>query len=533
MLDLLQSFQIHAAGRPLLIALAIAIVAGVLARRASSNGSWPHRIDVAIASLGGAALAAYALSVVWYASDAHYFDAAEPTMTIVGWLFIQGQPLYHDPASAERYAHIYGPLAFIAHGLVQGVFGAGVEPSKWLGATAGLTGLAATWLALTTATTRYRALVLTGGCALVYLAFRNYTFWTRPDALMVAGVSIGMLIALRSRGVAAAIGIGLVAGLLTNLKFTGPIYAAPLLVMLARRPRPKLALIAIAVAAVTVAAPFTLPNVSITAYVAWVRLSAGNGLLLAMLRQNIEWIAFLLLPIAILWFSMPRDARPRDRSWIAGLAVLLGSMAVVAVAASKPGAGPYHLLPFVPLVAYAAAGVIGDRPLGGGDPLAAPAALAWMLAAAIIALAWQASFLRVMHEARGRDEAGDLARYLDAHPRVVAQMAYSGYDRPTYARPPLTFRSGLYLIDAPAVQEHQLSRLPFPQATIDAIRQCRADVWLVPRGAEPFVGPNRYPAVDLASLFPDAFRTAFHAAYVADGHTDYFDVWRCRARPRP
>ena len=92
---------------------------------------------------------------------------------------------------------------------------------------------------------------------------------------------------------------------------------------------------------------------------------------------------------------------------------------------------------------------------------------------------------------------------------------------------------GLYLIDAPAVQEHQLSRLPFPQATIDAIRQCRADVWLVPRGAEPFVGPNRYPAVDLASLFPDAFRTAFHAAYVADGHTDYFDVWRCRARPRP
>ena len=61
----------------------------------------------------------YAASVAWYASDDHYFDAAEPTMTIVGWLFSQGQPLYHDPASAERYAHIYGPLAFLAHGAIQ------------------------------------------------------------------------------------------------------------------------------------------------------------------------------------------------------------------------------------------------------------------------------------------------------------------------------------------------------------------------------------------------------------------------------
>ncbi|MEO5821271.1 MAG: hypothetical protein ABIT71_12270 [Vicinamibacteraceae bacterium] len=533
MLDLLESFRIHAAGRPLLITLAIAIVLVLLGGRRPAGRELPPRIGIVIATIGAAAIAAYVTSVVWYASDTHYFDAAEPTMTIVGWLSTQGQPLYHDPASAERYAHIYGPLAFLAHGLVQRLFGAGIEPSKWLGAAAGLIGLGATGLALTAVTTRHRALALTGGCALVYLAFRNYTFWARPDALLVAGVALGLLVAVRARGLAASIGVGLVVGLLANLKFTGPVYAAPLIAILAFGARPTLALVALAVAAVTAAAPFALPNVSLAAYVAWVRLSAANGLMLAILRQNIEWIAFLLLPIAVLWFGVPADARPRDRTWIAGMALLVAGMAAVAVAASKPGAGPYHLLPFVPLVAYAAARILGERRLIGGDPTAAPVALAWVLAAAIIAIAWHVSFVRVMQEARSRDEAGDIASYLEAHPRVVAQMAYNGYDRPTYARPLLTFRSGLYLIDAPAVQEHQQSRLALPEATVDAIRQCRADVWLVPRGTEPFVGPSRYPAVALAPIFPDALRAAFHKAYVADGHTAYFDVWRCRAKAVP
>jgi hypothetical protein len=528
MLDLLESFRIHAAGRPLLIALALAvpIAAVVRGRAAERMPAWWGRVA---AGLGAAVLLAYAAIAVWYAADPHYFDAAEPTMTIVGWLFAQGQPLYHDPASAERYAHIYGPLAFVAHGVVQRLFGAGIEPSKWLGGVAALAGLGCTWLALARTTTAGRALALTGGGALVYLAFRNYTFWTRPDSLLVAGVAAGLAIATRAHGVAAAVGVGMVAGALANLKFTGPLYAAPLVALLAIDGRRTHALIAIATATAAFVVPFALPNVSLAAYVAWVRLSAANGLMLSMLRQNLEWSAFLLLPIAVLWFARPVDARRRDVTWLAGLAVLLAAMAGVAVAASKPGAGPYHLLPFVPLVAYAAARLIGDRPVFTADPLATAGALAWVLAAVVVAVAWQTSFLRVMAEARSRDEAGDLARYLDAHPGIVAQMAYNGYDRPTYARPILTFRSGLYLVDAPAVQEHQLSRLPLPPATIDAIRRCRADVWLAPRGTEPFAGRNRYPAV-AAPIFPDAFRAAFHDTYEADGHTDYFDVWRCRAR---
>jgi hypothetical protein len=83
------------------------------------------------------------------------------------------------------------------------------------------------------------------------------------------------------------------------------------------------------------------------------------------------------------------------------------------------------------------------------------------------------------------------------------------------------------------VQEHQLSGLAVPAATLAAIRACRADVWLTPRDTEPFAGPNRYPAMARAPLFPDAFRRAFSESYVREGRTQFYDVWRCRARLQP
>jgi len=528
MLDLLEAFRIHAGGRPLWLAFGLTALAWAALRRQPAAATGP-RVAVFVSGVGVAALLAYAAIAAWYASSPAYFDAAEPTMPIVGWLFTLGQPLYHDAASAERYAHIYGPLAFIAHGLVLRLAGPSIEASKWLGAVAGLGSLAATFAACSATTSRQRALVLTGGCALAYLLFRNDTFWTRPDALLVLAAAAGLAAAARGGALLGAIGVGVAAGVLANLKITGPLYALPIAVLLATRRGWRPVCGAAVVAVLIAGLPFLWPNVSLTGYLAWMRLSAHNGLMLSSLRQNIEWSAFLLLPIVIARFGASPGRTPDRASWLY-LAALAVAVAGVDVAASKPGAGIYHLLPFVPIAGYAIAAALADRDPLAADPLAAPAAIAWLVTAVLVALSQQASFIRIVAADPAAETRADLRAFLDAHPGAVVQMAYSGYDRPTFVRPELTFRSGLYLIDAPAVQEHQLSGLPVPAATTDAIRACRADVWLVPRGTEPFAGSSRYPAMDLAPLFPDAFRQAFRDAYARDGATRFFDVWRCRAK---
>ena len=523
---LLEVVRVHVTGRPLLAAVVLTLLLAVLLRRRAAAGL---AAATAVAS-GIAALVCYAAIAAWYASIPQYFDPAEPTMPIVGWLFTLGQPIYHDVDAATRYAHVYGPLAFIAHGLVLQVLGPSIAVSKGIGVAAGLGSLGLTYAALRAVTSRARALALTGACALVYLAFRNYTFWTRPDPLLLLGVAAALLAVVRGRGPAAGLLLGLLAGGLAGLKFTGPLYALPLLVLLVRRDGWLGGGVSVVAGAVVALLPFALPNVSLSAFLAWVELSAGNGIRGAALRQNLDWAAFLLIPLIVAVVAAVRDGRADRREWPLGAALLAGVTGVV-VAAAKPGAGPYHLLPFVPVIAFGVARAVGDAGSLPRQRLAAAALLGWLATATVAAAAQQVSFFATLSESRGRDEAGDVQAFLDREPSLAVQMADSRYDRPTYARPLLTFRSGLYLLDTPAVQEHQLAGVAVPPATIEAIRACRAEAWLVPAGTEPFAGVNRYPAMAMAPLYPDALRQAFHAAYARVGATTYFDVWRCRATP--
>ena len=105
-------------------------------------------------------------------------------------------------------------------------------------------------------------------------------------------------------------------------------------------------------------------------------------------------------------------------------------------------------------------------------------------------------------------------------------------ERWTFARPVLVFRGGPYVLDAPAVQEYQMSALSMPAETNDAIRKCNVEMWLFPKGAEPFKGPNVYPQLELAELFPDSFKQAFRESYERVDATSFFDVWRCRNEAR-
>src|SRR5688572_25792519 len=182
------AFRIHLAGHPLLLTFTLMAALGVarlVLRQFGRRDFGGTAIGTGLIGLSLLTLIAYVGLVVFYATDPHYFDAAEPTMTAVGWLFHIGQPVYHPLDSAERYAHIYGPMAFIAHGVALGVFGPSIEVSKWVGGSLALVSLGLIFTATRTQTGVWRAIVITGVCALLMLAFRNYSFWTRAEPLLI------------------------------------------------------------------------------------------------------------------------------------------------------------------------------------------------------------------------------------------------------------------------------------------------------------------------------------------------------------
>jgi hypothetical protein len=513
-------FQAHVAAHPLLVfAAALALVAIGGRRRAGG----PLLSEPALGIGGAAILALYLAQVVGYALGHSYYDHAEPSVAALSWLVIQGQAPYHDPASAERYSHVYGPWAFLLPGAVMGLLGPSIVTSKIAGACAGLLSVLASFLAVRRVQPSARAIGWTAAVALGFLMFRNYSFWNRPDALLALGAAAAMLGVGAGRPAVRESAVGIALGLMAGLKITGPLYGLGAVVLLFESGGWKAVARAAVLALLVWAAPYALwPQIDWRAHVEWLAISAANGLTWQLLWQNAAWMAFLLLPVA------QRTWTRRERPDGATLATIAG-MAGVAIAAAKPGAGPYHLLPFIPVLAALDAGVAsGARAVLRS---AATFRAAQLVAGFVLAAGSQAYFLSGLHRSDWNGLHRELTVLLEEPALARAQVGYADAGPATYLRPLAVFRSGEYLLDAPAIQEHQLSGVAIPVATIARIERCEIPVWILPRG-EPFSAVNAYPQTGHRRLFPEPFRKAFLARYVRSQSGRYLDVWTCAPGPR-
>jgi hypothetical protein len=245
------------------------------------------------------------------------------------------------------------------------------------------------------------------------------------------------------------------------------------------------------------------------------------------LRQNLEWAVYLVAPLIVALRVTVRNQpltvlSPRVAT---SLVVALGSVAVLA---SKPGAGPYHLLPFLPVIAFFTGLQMYHLRSDAAHITVLLSGLSFTAVAVVIASAQQASFVSTVRQLDALGPIADLTRFLDQHPGNPTQIGYSSDERTTFVRPLAVFRSGMYLLDQPAIQEHQLAGIEIPPATVNALRSCAVTYWLIPRTGEPFSATNRYPMMHGRALFVDDFRRAFFDTYERIGSTEYFDVWTCR-----
>src|SRR5919109_4169346 len=95
----IESFRIHFGSHPFLLFIGLLVLLLVGRRRESLQKhllQWwagAHRLT-ALAGISGVIL--YPAVAIWYASDSHFFDNAEPTIPAVAWVFHLGKPLYHS-----------------------------------------------------------------------------------------------------------------------------------------------------------------------------------------------------------------------------------------------------------------------------------------------------------------------------------------------------------------------------------------------------------------------------------------------------
>jgi hypothetical protein len=478
-------------------------------------------------------LAAYAAMAIAYLRSGAYADLAEPTIAAVSWLVRLGQSPYHGVDAPARYAHIYGPGLFLIQAAMFRALGAGIWVSKVAGVLAALGSLVFLAAALKASRDWRGTLRWTALAALVFLMFGNISFWIRAEPLLLLCASAALLCALQRHWLVAAVGVGIAMGVAMNLKATGVCYIVPVVpLIIARHPGRVAALLIVSGTAVVAIAwvPFAIwPQIAFGDYRFWLQQSSENGLRVRLLRPNIEWALYLALPLGLSLFVRERLARAPDL-W--SLITLCAAMGLIVVLAAKPGAGPYHLLPFVPVIIWLGATLHA----GVSDTVRSwwtQAVATFILPALIITGIQQWLLIETLRVAAREHVARDIEAFADTRPGARIEMGYggtSGYNGSaplTFYRPLLVFRSGTYLLDAPGVQEHQLAGIEVPATTLQAIARCDVTYWLIPRGEEPFATRNMYAATGFRPLFSQEFRRTFFEAYRRTASTDYFDVYSC------
>jgi hypothetical protein len=253
---------------------------------------------------------------------------------------------------------------------------------------------------------------------------------------------------------------------------------------------------------------------------------------LAMFSGNISALSFFALPLIALVAVKPK---PDDSMSILGepsraYGVTLGIVAFLAcVVGSKLGAGPQHLIPLLPHLAW-----LMSKPLRSFlhataiRPITAAAVSAWLIALLVCAGISQGKVWKGIVHDQGRIIIDDLHSVRAAFPGRSMQM---GCGNPRWwflywYRPELRSHDPVDFIDITAWMDMEHAGRTISERTLETFRHEKFDIWLIPKFSEPFTQTSYYPP--FGDLFNPEFRNAFASGYRLVGRSRCYDIYAAR-----
>lgn len=472
---------------------------------------------------------------VWYLTLDGFAGEVEPAVSSLAWVFQDGRPLYHAADAAERYSLLYGPSVYLTNGLFLHILGPTLMSAKLASFLAAVAGLLLLHGALTSRARSLPALAAVTVAVSLYWSQGFGIYLVRADSLLVFSVAFGLFVVRRAPRFLSLAGLAAILGFAVNLKIHAIVYFAPVLVLAAGRWGWRACGVSLLGAAAVVAAPFALyPQISWENYWGWVRNAADHGLGTQDLVLNLRFAFLLILPLAVTVIGGPGPAA-RWRSDRRLLTVLAAALVATLVVASKPGAGPVHLLPLVPLFVFVPARIWQAE--GWAALRMARPHPRWLVPAVLPAAALTLTLSATVTEYRStrliawqQDQSPGLSLevqgIMERFPGLGISMACGGENasfRHTWIRPLLVFADNPVLIDPIAVMDCCLAGTPLSPATYRALAEGRIGLWLVPRGQQPFAKTNWYAPHN--PIFPVAFQQEFTAHYSLRDRTPHFDLW--------
>ena len=489
-----------------------------------------------VAGVAAMAVLQFAL-LVRYLSYPGYLNHAEANVAAVSWLGWEGYPLYPRLDTGDVYGVAYGPALYQINGFFLWLFGPSIGASKIPGLTAFTLSQVLSFATLRrTGAGVAEALVMTGVQCVVLAGFTDqaYVFGVRSDALLFLMAQTAVLAATSAPTMLTAAALGLLGGICADLKLHGALYILPAFVYCLGRSSGiaaglRLTLVAGVAGAIAFAVPFGPNNVSLLEYYHYFQVVRHRQWLRWLFEQNVVFEAMCLAPLLSL-YALFTLKLPRAFVWF--VVALVSCMTLMTIPAAENGAGPHHLLPFLPSVVWAfvvvrraAAANLPDLRARGryeGLTLGLLAALLFGYGPIVIA-SWGTALRRIADTPAIKEAAAEIDKALDDNPglRIAVGPGTASFDAEGLRVIPV-FRGNPLPIDATAWMTSEADGVS-DEIVKRAITECRVDLWLLPSSGPLMVMSH----LDGRNIFSAETLADFNATYKKQLSGQIFDQWRC------
>jgi len=474
-----------------------------------------------------------------YAVYDGYLDHGEAIVAAGAHNMLNGIQVYPAFESGQFTSNVYGPFLYLFNGAALLLFGGNATASKLAGLAACLGAVAILGFAFRRRGAAPVAFAVLAMAAFVFV-YTPYAIWNRPDPFLVFIMALGVFLTrargLQLRPLLLALALGAAGGIACSLKIYAPLYFVPVGLYVAIRTRNFITLPVMAVTGIAVAAvPFTLSVFDAGNYLAWFELVAGKRTVGGMVTHALKYAPFFLIPpFVLLLRGILRERRSEadggtDTAEIVYAAATFLITAALIYLGSKPGAGGYYLLPVAPLAIDMM--IRASRGAKTQSAFAGRAAGIFALLVAvlmIISVPVQKRYFRALHWDRAAAIAVDFKAIDAKYPGLAIQTglgdSINGYNN-MFQKSELVFAGNPYTVDFGVMIETSYLGIPLPDAVIEDLDRCVTDIWLIPRGENPFTMIGYYGN----TVLPEAFRQAFHRHYTRIDTSAFFDIWRCKA----
>jgi hypothetical protein len=445
-----------------------------------------------------------------------YLEHVEPSIASLGLIYLQKGQIYPPLSEYSMHGLMYGPLLAEAQALFGAINLPIIFSSKLLGVAAFI----------------FSSIVLLRmftGFARAYLIFLIpfglFNFWNRAEPLVILLVTLTLLVMRQPVRIKTSIVLGGLVGLAASLKIHAASYILAAIFI-----RPELfkgwtvqkGLVFLAAILLVLMASHAPHQISIYGFVSYLDLFRKHGLSSTLLLENLTHMFVLVFPI----FYLLLKGLGKNSKYVMPAILLIAVELIVAVIASKPGAGSHHLMPFIPLHALIIQGLLDETPTLKASILPFKFGLLILgLVASIAPLVLTGKHItRYSVQSELKKEVELMA---ERYPGVVlAPSDVKNYPH-VYFRPILDAK-GYRQVDIPGAMELNFSGVA-DDVLVVAMRQCRIPFLALPVEGEPFTLVNYYT---MAPLFSNNVRSAFQKHYspVTPRLTKHYTVYSCNVQ---